>query len=88
MLLPTAADLRRALARHAEAIIEDERHSTPSTARARQDSAYTLCVMTGTNDVADAVRAADALYRRTPAHTTPHPVAATPGPFRIHSEQA
>ncbi|MHB9757601.1 DUF5133 domain-containing protein [Streptomyces sp. BYX5S] len=65
VLLPTAATLRRALARHAEADAEDERHSTPRTVRAREDSAYTLCVMTGTTCVEDALRAADAVFRAT-----------------------
>lgn len=61
MLVPTSADLRQALARYAEAAIDDTRHPTPGTARAREDRAYTLCVMTGTTDVASAICAADTL---------------------------
>ena len=64
MLLPTPADLRAALSRYADAVIEDERRSTPDTVRQREDTAYTLCVMTGVSDVHEAVSTADALLRR------------------------
>ncbi|MFJ8826597.1 DUF5133 domain-containing protein [Streptomyces sp. NPDC102467] len=64
MLLPTARDLRRALTRYAEAVIEDERFPTTATAREREDRAYTLCVMTGAAEVAGALHAADALLER------------------------
>ncbi|MFI7382522.1 DUF5133 domain-containing protein [Streptomyces sp. NPDC049813] len=64
VLLPTADDLRQALIRHAEAVARDERRSTAETFRAREDSAYTLCVMTGTTRVEDARRVADGLLRR------------------------
>lgn len=67
MLLPTASELRRALIRHDETRGEDERRSTPETARAREDSAYTLCVLTGTHGVAEARRAAHALLHPRPA---------------------
>ncbi|MFJ8826602.1 DUF5133 domain-containing protein [Streptomyces sp. NPDC102467] len=60
MLLPAVGDLRRALTRYDEAVVEDERWPTDETARLREDCAYTLCVMTATTDVAAAVRAADA----------------------------
>ncbi|GAA2299358.1 DUF5133 domain-containing protein [Streptomyces kunmingensis] len=60
-LLPTASDLRQALVRHADAVSRDERRSTDGTVRAREDSAYTLCVLTGTRDVEDAQRVAEAL---------------------------
>ncbi|MDI3419103.1 DUF5133 domain-containing protein [Streptomyces luteolus] len=82
MLHPASADLRRVLAWHAEAIIEDERHSTPETVRAREDSAYALCEMTGTANVGDAVRAAAAVYRRAAAVGTatlmPHTAQTSP----------
>ncbi|MCX0247763.1 MULTISPECIES: DUF5133 domain-containing protein [Streptomyces] len=64
MLLPTPADLRAALSRYADAVIEDERRSTPDTIRQREDTAYTLCVMTGVSDVRDALSTADALLSR------------------------
>ncbi|TXS04489.1 DUF5133 domain-containing protein [Streptomyces sp. col6] len=64
MLLPTPADLRAALSRYADAVIEDERRSTPDTVRRREDTAYTLCVMTGVSDVREAVSTADTLLRR------------------------
>ncbi|HEY9330912.1 MAG TPA: DUF5133 domain-containing protein [Streptomyces sp.] len=63
MLHPTSGALRAALSRHADAVIEDERRSTPGTARRREDTAYTLCVMTGVTDVRQALIAADALLR-------------------------
>ncbi|MEU1369907.1 DUF5133 domain-containing protein [Streptomyces sp. NPDC005803] len=63
MLHPTPADLRAALSRYADAVIEDERRSTPSTVRQREDTAYTLCVMTGVSEVRQALAKADALLR-------------------------
>ncbi|WP_240799198.1 DUF5133 domain-containing protein [Streptomyces sp. A0958] len=63
MLLPTPGDLRAALSRYADAVIEDERRSTPDTVRQREDTAYTLCVMTGVSDVREALSTADALLR-------------------------
>ncbi|MEU6680206.1 DUF5133 domain-containing protein [Streptomyces sp. NPDC046925] len=65
VLLPTPAELRRALARYADAAIDDERHSTPEKARTREDHAYTLCVMTGTTNIFEAMRAADAIVEST-----------------------
>lgn len=73
MLHPTPGDLRAALSRYADAVIEDERRSTPDTVRRREDTAYTLCVMTGVTDVRQALNAADALLR-----TDTHAVAAFP----------
>ncbi|WP_240799624.1 DUF5133 domain-containing protein [Streptomyces sp. A1277] len=69
MLLPTPGDLRAALSRYADAVIEDERRSTPDTVRQREDTAYTLCVMTGVSDVREALSTADALLRNS-AFTT------------------
>ncbi|MET8175069.1 DUF5133 domain-containing protein [Streptomyces clavifer] len=59
MLTPGPQDLRNALARYADARIEDARRSTGSTARAVEDATYTLCVMTGTRQIAEALRIAD-----------------------------
>ncbi|MGW6061907.1 DUF5133 domain-containing protein [Streptomyces sp. NPDC055189] len=67
MLLPTPAELRRALARYADAAIDDERHSTLEKARTREDHAYTLCIMTGTTNIFEAIRAADAIVESTTA---------------------
>jgi hypothetical protein len=71
VLLPTASDLRCALSRYAEAVIEDERCPTPGTARVREDRSYTLCVMTASTDVAAAVRAADAVLEQHAARVRP-----------------
>ncbi|MFJ3086610.1 DUF5133 domain-containing protein [Streptomyces sp. NPDC086838] len=71
MLLPTPADLRAALSRYADAVIEDERRSTPDTVRQREDTAYTLCVMTGVSDVREALSTADDLLHRGSAAAEP-----------------
>ncbi|MFJ4963860.1 hypothetical protein EES43_28500 [Streptomyces sp. ADI96-02] len=64
MLNPRPQDLRAALARYADARIEDDRLPSAATARAVEDATYTLCVMTGTRDVPQALAAADALLER------------------------
>ncbi|MFD6281925.1 DUF5133 domain-containing protein [Streptomyces sp. NPDC060209] len=61
MLTPSPQDLRVALARYADARIEDARRSTDVTARIVEDAAYTLCVMTGTQAVPQALHAADTM---------------------------
>ncbi|MFF9687934.1 DUF5133 domain-containing protein [Streptomyces sp. NPDC014623] len=61
MLTPSPQDLRVALARYADARIEDARCSTDATARAVEDAAYTLCVMTGTQAVPQALHVADTM---------------------------
>jgi hypothetical protein len=61
VLTPRPQDLRVALARYADARIEDARRSTDATARAVRDAGYTLCVMTGTQAVPQALHAADAM---------------------------
>ncbi|MEU9064989.1 DUF5133 domain-containing protein [Streptomyces sp. NPDC048430] len=61
MLTPSPQDLRVALARYADARIEDARRSTDATARAAEDAAYTLCVMTGTQTVPHALHVADTM---------------------------
>ncbi|MFH8487769.1 DUF5133 domain-containing protein [Streptomyces longisporoflavus] len=58
MLFSTAVSLRQALSRYAEAVLEDERHSTPESARVRKDRADALCAITGTTEVASAIHAA------------------------------
>ncbi|MGW0787963.1 DUF5133 domain-containing protein [Streptomyces sp. NPDC002911] len=61
MLTPGPQDLRVALARYADARIEDARRSTDATVRAVEDAAYTLCVMTGTQAVTQALHVADTM---------------------------
>ncbi|MFJ8865123.1 DUF5133 domain-containing protein [Streptomyces sp. NPDC102473] len=61
MLTPSPQDLRVALARYADARIEDARRSTEATARTMEDAAYTLCVMTGTQAVRQALHVADSM---------------------------
>lgn len=80
VLNPSPQDLRVALARYADARIHDDRFPTDSTAGAVEDAAYTLCVMTGTRDVPQALSIADALLGE---HTTIFPV----GSPRTVSEQ-
>ncbi|MEV3928906.1 MULTISPECIES: DUF5133 domain-containing protein [unclassified Streptomyces] len=61
MLTPSPQDLRVALARYADARIEDARRSTDVTSRVVEDAAYTLCVMTGTQAVRQALQVADSM---------------------------
>ncbi|WP_405802829.1 DUF5133 domain-containing protein [Streptomyces halstedii] len=77
MLTPRPQDLRVALARYADARIEDDRLPTDATARAVEDAAYTLCVLTGTQDVPQAIALADSLLAR-PATVQPAPRATDP----------
>ncbi|MEU0137202.1 DUF5133 domain-containing protein [Streptomyces sp. NPDC006296] len=71
MLTPSPQDLRVALARYADARIEDARRPTDVTARAVEDAAYTLCVMTGTQAVPQALHTADAMLGARPAIPSP-----------------
>lgn len=80
MLVPTARDLRVALSRYADAVIEDLRHSTPDTVGRREDAAHTLCVMTGVSDERSAPAAADALLRAIAPAGTSRPVPGGPAP--------
>ncbi|MEU5717069.1 DUF5133 domain-containing protein [Streptomyces sp. NPDC020403] len=59
MLTPSPQDLRVALARYADARIEDARRSTDATVRAVEDATRTLCVMTGTREISEALHVAD-----------------------------
>lgn len=67
MLTPVPQDLRIALARYADARIEDARRSTGATAQAVEDATYTLCVMTGTREISQALRVADSMLGVDPA---------------------
>ncbi|MFB7780806.1 DUF5133 domain-containing protein [Streptomyces bauhiniae] len=64
MLLPAEKNLRTVLARFAAARIDHDRLPTPRTSRMLQDSVYTLCVMTGTHTIKDALHAADAMLEQ------------------------
>ncbi|MFE9924961.1 DUF5133 domain-containing protein [Streptomyces sp. NPDC005774] len=61
MLVPDPKTVRRLLTRYATLrIAQAERHS-PVAARELEDITYTLCVMTGTAGIREAVIRADAL---------------------------
>ncbi|MEU9213228.1 DUF5133 domain-containing protein [Streptomyces sp. NPDC048415] len=61
MLVPDPKAVRKLLTRYASLKIAYAEKETPQTARELEDVIYTLCVMTGTHSVHDAVAAADAL---------------------------
>jgi len=61
VLVPDPKVVRRLLTRYAALKIAYAEKETPETARSLEDVTYTLCVMTGTTGVRDAVAAADAL---------------------------
>ncbi|MGC4982375.1 MULTISPECIES: DUF5133 domain-containing protein [unclassified Streptomyces] len=61
MLVPDPKVVRRLLTRYAALKIAYAEKETLETARDLEDVTYTLCVMTGTTSVRDAVVAADAL---------------------------
>ncbi|MEU9731844.1 DUF5133 domain-containing protein [Streptomyces sp. NPDC048002] len=64
MLLPAEEDLRTVLARFTEARTRHDVKPTGHSSRELEDTAYTLCVMTGTRSVDQALMAADALLRQ------------------------
>ncbi|MER6802089.1 MULTISPECIES: DUF5133 domain-containing protein [Streptomyces] len=68
MLVPDPKVVRGLLTRYAMLqIAQAERHS-PAAARELEDVSYTLCVMTGTSSIHDAIaRADDLLAQRWPA---------------------
>ncbi|WP_315903660.1 DUF5133 domain-containing protein [Streptomyces rhizosphaerihabitans] len=61
MLVPDPKVVRRLLTRYAALKIAYAEKETLETARRLEDVTYTLCVMTGTTSVRDAVVAADAM---------------------------
>ncbi|WP_328557457.1 MULTISPECIES: DUF5133 domain-containing protein [unclassified Streptomyces] len=61
MLVPDPKVVRRLLTRYAALKIAYAEKETLETARGLEDVTYTLCVMTGTTTVHDAVVAADAM---------------------------
>ncbi|MFE1293727.1 DUF5133 domain-containing protein [Streptomyces sp. NPDC058731] len=64
MLLPAEKELRAVLARFAEARFRHDLQPTGRSSRELEDTVYTLCVMTGTRTVDEALIAADALLER------------------------
>ncbi|MGW2046445.1 DUF5133 domain-containing protein [Streptomyces sp. NPDC001858] len=61
MIVPDPRVTRTLLTRYATLKIAQAERARPQTARELQDVTYTLCVLTGTGDVREAVAAADAL---------------------------
>lgn len=61
MLMPDPKVLRSALTRFADARVAHARHARPGTEQELRDTAYTLCVMTGTRTVREALSTADQL---------------------------
>ncbi|MFF3615115.1 DUF5133 domain-containing protein [Streptomyces sp. NPDC002580] len=61
MLVPDPKVVRRLLTRYAALKIAYAERETAETARELEDVTYTLCVMTGTIGVREAVMAADAM---------------------------
>ncbi|MEW2288341.1 DUF5133 domain-containing protein [Streptomyces sp. NPDC047841] len=70
MLLPAEKELRAVLARFADARFRHDLHPTGRSSRELEDTTYTLCVMTGTQSVDEALAAADALLERLRANRT------------------
>jgi hypothetical protein len=61
VLVPDPKTVRTLLTRYASLRIAQAERMRPTTARELDDVSYTLCVMMGTTDVAEAVARADAL---------------------------
>jgi hypothetical protein len=64
LLLPAEKDLRAVLARFAEARFRHDLEPTGRSSRELEDTSYTLCVMTGTQSVDEALSAADTLLEQ------------------------
>lgn len=64
MLLPAENELRAVLARFANARFRHDLHPTGHSSRELEDTSHTLCAMTGTQSVDQALIAADALLER------------------------
>ncbi|CAL9659350.1 hypothetical protein SUDANB15_06903 [Streptomyces sp. enrichment culture] len=61
MLVPDPKVVRGLLTRYATLQIEQAERHSPAVARELEDVSYTLCVMTGTSSIHDAVARADDL---------------------------
>ncbi|EFE65247.1 MULTISPECIES: DUF5133 domain-containing protein [Streptomyces] len=64
MLVPDPKIVRRLLTQYATLRIAQAEGHTPAAARELEDVSYTLCVMTGTSSIHDAVARADDLLAR------------------------
>lgn len=64
MLLPAEKELRAVLARFADARFRHDLQPTGHSSRELQDTSYTLCLITGTQSVDEALIAADALLEQ------------------------
>lgn len=61
MLVPDPKVVRKLLTRYASLRIAQAEQSTPALTRELEDVSYTLCVMTATMDIGEAIARADAL---------------------------
>ena len=61
MLVPDPKAVRKLLTRYAVLRIAQSERQRPQTAAELNDVSYTLCVMTGTTDIGEAIVEADAL---------------------------
>ena len=61
MLVPDPKAVRKLLTRYAVLRISQAERQRPQTAAELNDVSYTLCVMTGTTDIREAIVKADAL---------------------------
>ncbi|MEU7426375.1 DUF5133 domain-containing protein [Streptomyces sp. NPDC040750] len=64
MLLPVEKELRSVLARFADARFRHDLHPSGQSSRELQDTSDSLCALTGTRSVEQALAAADALLDR------------------------
>ncbi|MGV9567702.1 DUF5133 domain-containing protein [Streptomyces sp. NPDC003480] len=64
MLLPAEKELRAVLARFTDARFRHDLQPTGRSSQELEDTSYTLCVMTGTRSVNEALSAADALLKQ------------------------
>ncbi|MFD9007083.1 DUF5133 domain-containing protein [Streptomyces sp. NPDC059582] len=64
MLLPAEKELRAVLGRFAEARFRHDVQPTGRSSRELEDTSYTLCVMTGTRSVDQALDAVDTLLEQ------------------------
>ncbi|MER7925836.1 DUF5133 domain-containing protein [Streptomyces sp. NPDC096057] len=74
MLVPDPKVVRKLLTRYAELRISQAQRQHPQAAAELNDVVYTLCVMTGTTDIREAIVKADALLAA--ARSTPKTVIA------------
>jgi hypothetical protein len=64
LLLPAEKQLRAVLARFAEVRFRHDLQPTGRSSRELEDASYTLCVITGTQSVDEALTAADAILEQ------------------------